>query len=189
MSDQQDRLEQDLRRLGELAAARRSVSDEVMRRVRVLPVPAQPARAIRWRVWAPLAAAAVLIVTGTMWWSADRRPRLGVRVSELTGTVLINAEGARQWLPVQEGRGLRRGDRLHVMPNSRARLLLPDGSWVALEPGSLVTLARAGQRIEVCLSSGRIHAASDRPHASLLVVRTPWAQIEPTGTDFGVQVD
>lgn len=99
------------------------------------------------------------------------------------------AEGS-DWVPLQDGASLPVGTRLRTDEGGRALVTFVDGSTVALDPQTEVTIerAQAGRRREIALeqSSGRLWsqvAHDDRANSSF-TVRTADATVVARGTVF-----
>ncbi|TAJ20170.1 MAG: hypothetical protein EPO65_04640 [Dehalococcoidia bacterium] len=99
-----------------------------------------------------------------------------------------------EWKPMRDGDRLEAGARMRTGLGGRAMLTFPDGSTIALDPTTeltIETLAVAPRRIEVRQSSGRLwhDIVHDESEGSRFVVLTPDTRVEVLGTVFQTSVD
>lgn len=135
-----------------------------------------------------LAALAILVVFG----GGGGTPANASTLTVFGGEVQ-RLEGA-EWKPMRDGDGLEAGVRLRTGATGHAMLTFPDGSTVALDPLTeltLETVAVAPRRVEVRQMSGRLwhDVVHDETAGARFVVLTPDARIEVTGTVFETIVD
>ena len=98
------------------------------------------------------------------------------------------------WKTMQDGDELEAGVRMRTSDAGYAMITFPDGSTVALEPSTeltIETLAVAPRRVEVRQLSGRLwhDIVHDETEGSRFVVLTPDARVEVLGTVFQTAVD
>ncbi|MSQ29420.1 MAG: hypothetical protein EXR68_02900 [Dehalococcoidia bacterium] len=98
------------------------------------------------------------------------------------------------WKTMQDGDKFEAGVRMRTGGTGYAMITFPDGSTVALEPSTeltIETLAAGPRRIEVRLLSGRLwhDIVHDETEGSRFVVRTPDVRVEVLGTVFQIAVD
>lgn len=99
-----------------------------------------------------------------------------------------------QWKPMRDGDELEAGVRMRTGASGHALLTFPDGSTVALDPLTeltIETLAVAPRRVEVRQQSGRLwhDIVHDETEGARFVVLTPYARVEVLGTVFETTVD
>ncbi len=99
-----------------------------------------------------------------------------------------------EWRSMSDGDGVEAGVRVRTSGAGYALITFPDGSTVALDPQTeltIETLAMSPRRIEVRQQSGRLwhDIVHDETDGSRFVVLTPDVRIEVLGTVFETSVD
>lgn len=99
-----------------------------------------------------------------------------------------------EWRSMNDGDGVEAGVRVRTSGAGYALITFPDGSTVALDPQTeltIETLAMSPRRIEVRQQSGRLwhDIVHDETDGSRFVVLTPDVRIEVLGTVFETSVD
>lgn len=99
-----------------------------------------------------------------------------------------------EWRSMNDGAGVEAGVRVRTSSAGHALITFPDGSTVALDPQTeltIETLAMSPRRIEVRQQSGRLwhDIVHDETDGSRFVVLTPDVRIEVLGTVFETSVD
>lgn len=174
-------------RLAFMAALRETTQERRRRRLPPLPV---LFGAGAFRVVGPafaLAALAVALVLG-----GGGTPAAASTLTVFGGEVQ-RLDGA-EWKPVRDGDELEAGVRMRTGIAGYALITFPDGSTVALDPLTeltIETLAVAPRRVEVRQQSGRLwhDIVHDKTAGARFVVLTPDARVEVLGTVFQTAVD
>lgn len=135
-----------------------------------------------------LAALAILVVLG----GGGGTPATASTLTVFGGEVQ-RLDGA-EWKSMRDGDGLEAGVRLRTGTAGHALLTFPDGSTIALDPLTeltLETIAVAPRRVEVRQLSGRLwhDVVHDETAGARFIVLTPDARVEVTGTVFETVVD
>jgi ferric-dicitrate binding protein FerR (iron transport regulator) len=111
-----------------------------------------------------------------------------MRVSRLSGTVLVRHDGFDEWEALQPGATVRIGDTFHSAAKSDFTLELSDGSTIEVSQNSMLVLKSYDGETQFLLEHGRCMAALERPHPPFFI-RTPHGQVAALGTEFTVTVE
>lgn len=145
--------------------------------------------------------AAVIAVVSTLalgfWWVGTARARTATLV-DVSGEVMVSgARTSGEWQAVSSGSRMRAGQSLQVGPDSSASLVFYEGSRVALDAGSQVTLQQLKGNWFNALKVVLVQEAGSTKHSVIplrgssgeYIVITSAGIASVRGTKFGVETD
>ena len=111
-----------------------------------------------------------------------------LRVTELTGTVLVRHEGADVWRILQNNSDIYLGDTFHSTAKSGFVLELEDESTIEVNQNSMLVLRLYNGETQFFLEHGECTAALESPHGPFFIY-TPNGRAQALGTEFTVTVE
>ena len=151
--------------------------------------PVEPTRAT-YRKWIlPIAAAAVIAITGTLIFLLKAGNPSTITITSLEGSVEWTTEDRQERHTIETGRSLFGGEIATLSPDSWVAFAYPDGTEVTVYGLSALRFPKSDQKI-LDFTRGRLTAnVSNQPVGKPLLVQTPAAKLEVLGTQFDVVAD
>jgi ferric-dicitrate binding protein FerR (iron transport regulator) len=127
-------------------------------------------------------------VGGPRYATADKALQVPIEISSLEGTVLVKHSNLQTWEELKPEAKVYLGDVFHSAAKSDVVLRFEDGSTIALNANSTLSLKLYNGGTEFYLEYGVLAAALNSPHPPFFI-STPHGRVEALGTEFTVSVE
>ncbi len=144
----------------------------------------------RWRIGLGALAAAFCTLAAWVWLRTPAAPGSLADVAtfqRIVGTVVVTSDDLRRQTVTGNGVRLKPGARIHIPENSRAALVLSDGTGVRFDRATTAVLENA-HRLTLERGAAYIDTGRSPGSPSTLRVETPFGVVRHLGTRFEVRL-